>query len=105
MQLVSPSNELLCLVAAYAPSIADRAYVALLTSLPSEVDFRAIVRLCGLKQEDAAIALLERYPSKENAVLVTEYVPELALFALAHIEHSTFEVLAGYIDRYDEDVY
>ena len=50
-------------------------------------------------EEVAAIALLERYPTEDNAVFVAELIPELALFALEHVEHSAYEVLSSQQNR------
>ena len=93
------SNELLCDITAFAPSVADEAYITLLTHSPCESDFEYLVSLQGNKQKEAAINLLERYPTEDNAVFVAELIPELALFALEHIEHSACEVLSSQQDR------
>ena len=93
------SDQNLCYVAAFAPSVADRAYIRLLTHSPSESDFKGLIRLNGYKKADAAIALLKQYPTEDNAVFVAEYVPELALFALEQIEHSAYEVLTSLQDE------
>ncbi len=88
------SNELLCDITAFAPSVADEAYIKLLTHSPSESDFEYLVSLNENKKKEAAILLLELYPSEDNAVFVTESIPELALFALKHIKHSAHKVLS-----------
>lgn len=93
------SNELLCDITAFAPSVADEAYIKLLTRSPSESDFEYLVSLNGNKKKEAAILLLERYPTEDNAVFVTESIPELALFALKHIKHSASKVLSSPPER------
>lgn len=96
MALPVPEEVAVCLVAAYSPSVADRAYLTLLRCAPTEDVFRFLIRLCGLHQKDAAYELLDRYGNDENAVLIAEYTPELAGLALEYVEHSAFEVLKSF---------
>ena len=86
---------------ANAHTLANRLYTTFLTSSPEEGDFRLLIRLGGVKEKDAAITLLDRFPTLANADFVTRPFPDLALYALEHIEHSGYEVMAAI--RCDED--
>jgi hypothetical protein len=101
LQQKQSTSELLAIATANAHTLADRLYTTFLTSSPEEGDFRLLIRLGGVKKKDAAITFLDRFPTLENADFVTRYFPDLALYALEHIEHSGFEVMAAI--RCDED--
>ena len=90
-----PTPRLLAIATAYTHTFADRLYTTFLTSSPKEGDFRLLIRLGGVKEKDAAITLLDRYPTLENANFLTEYLPDLTLYALASVEHSRYEVMAA----------
>jgi len=101
LQQKQSTSELLAIATANAHTLADRLYTTFLTSSPKEGDFRLLIRLGGVKKKDAAITFLDRFPTLENADFVTSYFPDLALYALEHIEHSGYEVMAAI--RCDED--
>ena len=101
LQQKQSTSQILAIATANAHTLANQLYTTFLTSSPEEGDFRLLIRLGGVKEKDAAITLLDRFPTLANAVFVTRYFPDLALYALEHIEHSGYEVMAAI--RCDED--